>query len=341
MTYAIQINTSSSIPKYRQIANSIIRGIERKIIGREEQLPSINELSSAHDISRDTAEKAYRLLKKQGIIRSVRGKGYYTSSDSIATDRKILLVFNKLSLYKEAIYNSFVKQINQKAWVDLQIYYEDYALFERILKEKSGQFTDYVIIPSFKGETAIKAQQAIDRHLSGQKILLLNSTLPKLQEPHGAVIQNYENDIYQALLSAHHKLSNYQRIKMYFPFQCNYSRGIVRGFQKYCYEHNINSDIVFKNYDQEKLQEGTAYILINDDQLVTLVNKIKHSEFSVGKQIGILAYNDSPLKKVLLDGITVMTTNHDQMGTLAANMIMSNDWKKIENEFYLIERGSL
>ena len=341
MPYTIQINDRSSTPKYRQIANSIIRGIESKIIGREEQLPSINELSSAYDISRDTAEKAYRLLKKQGIVRSVRGKGYYTSSDSIATDRKILLVFNKLSLYKEAIYNGFVKTINQKAWVDLQIYYEDYSLFERILKEKSGKFTEYVIIPSFKGEEAIKAQQAIDQHLVGQKILLLNSTLPNLQEQYGAVFQNYEIDIYQALLKVHHKLSKYQQIKMYFPFQSNYSRGIIHGFQKYCLEKKINSDIIFKNYDQEKLHAGTAYILINDHQLVTLVNKIKHNKLTLGEQIGILAYNDSPLKQVLLDGITVMTTNHDKMGSIAANMIINNDWKKIENEFHLIERGSL
>ena len=191
----------------------------------------------------------------------------------------------------------------------MQIYYEDYSLFERILKEKSGKFTEYVIIPSFKGEEAIKAQQAIDHHLVGQKILLLNSTLPNLQEQYGAVFQNYEIDIYQALLKVHHKLSKYQQIKMYFPFQSNYSRGIIHGFQKYCLEKKINSDIIFKNYDHEKLHAGTAYILINDHQLVTLVNKIKHNKLTLGEQIGILAYNDSPLKQVLLDGICLLYTS--------------------------------
>ncbi|RMF01355.1 MAG: hypothetical protein D6772_04945 [Bacteroidetes bacterium] len=57
-------------------------------------------------------------------------------------------------------------------------------------------------------------------------------------------------------------------------------------------------------------------------------------------QFGV-AINDSPLKQVLLDGISVMTTNHYQMGELAAQMVINNDWRTIETDFDYIDRGSL
>ncbi|MEM7572135.1 MAG: GntR family transcriptional regulator [Bacteroidota bacterium] len=341
MPFAIQINNHSSTPKYRQIANCISRGIERKIIHKEEQLPSINELSAVYDISRDTAEKAYRLLKNKGIIMSVRGKGYYATNSSPCSERRVLLIFNKLSRYKEAIYNGFVQTIGQDSWVDLQVYYEDLRLFERILQQKSGQFTDYVIIPSFKGEAALQAQQMIDRYLGGQKITLLNALLPGIKEKHRAVIQNYETDIYQALCQAHRRLSSYKCIKLHFPFDCNYSRGIIHGFQRYCLEKSIPSEIIYKAYEQQEVEAGTAYIVVRDEELVTLVNQIKLRKFRLSKEVGILAYNDSPLKQVLLNGISVMSTKHELMGRQAAQLVLENQWGTVENEFQFIERGSL
>ncbi len=341
MPLAIHIQPGSSVPKYRQIANAISRGIERKLIRKEEQLPSINELSSLYNISRDTAEKAYRLLKNKGMIMSVRGKGYFAVAEAPLTEQRILLLFSKLSPYKEAIYNSFVKTIGRQATVDLQVYYEDLALFEQILEEKAPNFTDFVIIPSFRGEASILAQQAIDRHLAGRRITILDRAMPDIKEKHRAVVQNYEENIYHTLQQIHGKISRYERVKLYFPFDCNLSRGIIRGFQRYCQEHRLNAEVVFKGYEQKQLEAGTVYIVIRDEQLVTVVHQAKVSQLWAGRDIGILAYNDSPLKRVLLDGITVMSSRHMEMGRLAAEMILENKWEVKENEFVFIERGSL
>lgn len=341
MPVAFQINAASAAPKYQQMANAIRGAIERKLIGRDEQLPSINELSSHYNISRDTAEKAYRLLKNKGLIISVRGKGYFAVSDAPLTQRKILLLFNKLSPYKEAIYNSFVKTVGRQASVDLRVYYQDLVSFERLLESQAGKFTDYVIIPSFRGEAAILAQKAIDKHLAGCKITLIESRLKGIQEKHRGVVQNFESDIYSALCGIHPMLSKYKRIKLYFPFDCNISRGIIRGFQRYSIEHTMTADIFYKRFAEKELEPGTAYIVIRDEQLVTLVHQVKNSDLIAGKDIGILAYNDSPLKEVLLDGISVISTRHIEMGRIAAEMVLENSWEIIENEFVFIERHSL
>jgi DNA-binding LacI/PurR family transcriptional regulator len=57
--------------------------------------------------------------------------------------------------------------------------------------------------------------------------------------------------------------------------------------------------------------------------------------------VGIISYNDSPLKEILLDGITVMTTDHVKMGQTAAKFILDNSKEKIKNPFVLIKRKSL
>ncbi|MEM1357283.1 MAG: GntR family transcriptional regulator [Bacteroidota bacterium] len=341
MPLAIHINPASSVPKYRQIANAISRGIERKVIDQEEQLPSINELSGLYNISRDTAEKAYRLLKKKGLIVSVRGKGYYAVSHAPITDQRILVLFNKLSPYKQAIYSSFVKTIGREASVDLQVYYEDIQLFKRLVEENASRFTDFVIIPSFRGEAGLLASQAIDRHLAGRRLTFLEQTPPGLREQHRGVIQNFEDDIYGALRKVHNHLQRYQRIKLYFPFDTNLSRGIVRGFQRFCLDHKIDAELVFKGFEERPLEVGTVYIIIRDAQLVTVVHKAKANQLWAGRDIGILAYNDSPLKQVILDGISVMSTRHIEMGKRAAQLVLNNEWTVEENEFVLVERGSL
>jgi len=58
------IDYYSATPKYLQLANSIIKAIGEGKILKDEMLPSINEISNEFEISRDTAEKGYRHLKK-------------------------------------------------------------------------------------------------------------------------------------------------------------------------------------------------------------------------------------------------------------------------------------
>lgn len=72
----IKINHGSIIPKYRQLADAILYGIENDMIEKERVLPSLHQLCVILDVSKNTIEKAYNTLKKAGIVQSVHGKGY-------------------------------------------------------------------------------------------------------------------------------------------------------------------------------------------------------------------------------------------------------------------------
>src|SRR3954467_681050 len=114
----IDIDIYSATPKYLQLANSIIKAIREQKVTANDILPSINELSFEFEISRDTAEKGYKYLKKIGIIGSVPGKGYYIKRNNVESKIKVFLLFNKLSAHKKIIYDSFVSTLGDAAAID-------------------------------------------------------------------------------------------------------------------------------------------------------------------------------------------------------------------------------
>src|SRR5688500_20085767 len=111
----IHLDDHSATPKYQQLANCIVNAIERGQIGKDSIMPSINELSFEFEISRDTAEKGYKHLKKNGVLGSVPGKGYYVKKTDLNQKMKIFLMFNKLSPHKKIIYDSFVASLGDLA----------------------------------------------------------------------------------------------------------------------------------------------------------------------------------------------------------------------------------
>ena len=149
----IYIDEFSATPKYQQLANCIIKAIESNKLQLDDVLPSINELSFEFEISRDTAEKGYKYLKKIGIIGSVPGKGYYIKSSNIERKVKVFLLFNKLSAHKKIIYDSFVSTLGDAATIDFYIYNNSLPLFKKLLLNSKEDYNYYVIIPHFMDGT--------------------------------------------------------------------------------------------------------------------------------------------------------------------------------------------
>jgi DNA-binding LacI/PurR family transcriptional regulator len=61
----------------------------------------------------------------------------------------------------------------------------------------------------------------------------------------------------------------------------------------------------------------------------------------VGKDIGIISYNETPWKEFILNGITTISTDFHKMGELTAQMILNNQNNHIEVPFKVTLRKSL
>ena len=95
----MNFNPFDKTPKYKQIVRSVMCDIERGVLRKDDQLPSISELSIEYLLARDTVEKAYRELREKGYITSVQGKGYYVQGTE-QKKLKILLIRQLLSSMK-------------------------------------------------------------------------------------------------------------------------------------------------------------------------------------------------------------------------------------------------
>ncbi|MBK8506259.1 MAG: GntR family transcriptional regulator [Saprospiraceae bacterium] len=339
MKKIISINEYSKTPKYRQIVNSILSGIEEGIIDLEEKLPSVNRLLIDFDISRDTIVKAYDYLQKIGIVESVRGKGYFVKSKNTQRKAKVFLLFNKLSLHKKIIYDSLSTTLGDEASIDFYIYNNDFRLFKNYINASlAGNFTHFVIIAHFL-EGGKDASEVINQ-IPKSKLIVLDKKVEGITGEYAAVYQEFANNIYSALTEALDLVRKYNVLKIIFPVYGYHPREILTGFENFCLEYAFDYQVV-DNLDDCMVDRGEAFVCLMEDDLVTLIKKVKSRNFVVGNDIGIISYNETPLKEILLNGITVISTDFEQLGKTVGELILWNRKEQVANPFRLILRQSL
>jgi GntR family transcriptional regulator len=74
----VTIDQDSGMPVYAQLAAILRAMIESGEIPPDRPLPSVKSLVQRYGIAQGTAEKAVRVLRDEGIVRTIRGKGIYT-----------------------------------------------------------------------------------------------------------------------------------------------------------------------------------------------------------------------------------------------------------------------
>jgi len=89
------------------------------------------------------------------------------------------------------------------------------------------------------------------------------------------------------------------------------------------------------------VRPAELYIVIEEADLVEIIKKAAAKNLKLGKSLGIIAYNDSPFKEILAGGISVLSTDFQQMGRTMAEMVRSYSRDKIKNPFHLIMRRSV
>ncbi|WP_400077574.1 GntR family transcriptional regulator [Winogradskyella sp. R77965] len=342
----INIDNESRVPKYQQIIDAIIHNISEGNLTMGQKIPSINMFSEEFYLSRDTVEKAYSILKERKVITAIRGKGYYVARTKLIKKLNILFLINKLSWYKMEIYNSFINAIGPNSYTDLHIYHCDESLFLNLLSKHKKAYDYYIIMPHFKTEdlkhtSTTKAVSVAFKNIPKNKLVILGNNKIPIKDNVITVYEDFENDIYKALKNGIKKISKYKKIVLIYPTKTiyPYPKRIKNGFMKFCVEHHLDFDIIDKVYNDMILMEGDLFITIEEDDLVNLIEQIRNKNFILGTNIGIISYNDTPLKALL--GITVISTDFKIMGGKTASMILNIESGKVKVPFNFIDRNSI
>jgi DNA-binding transcriptional regulator YhcF (GntR family) len=322
---SIKINDFSSTPKYVQLADAIVGAIKNKIVEVGDPLPSINDLSYQLQIARDTVEKGYRKLRKEEIIYSSPGKGYFVAKEQS----------HRLRI---AVYDALVRKLDGHASLDLFVYNSDIIHLRNLLRNSTQAYDHYVVFPYFK-EGRDKAADILS-FIPHEKLLLLGRTVDGLTGEFPIVCENYEKDIYEALESILEPLAKYNMLKLIFPDNSDYPKAIIKGFYKFCQEYAFDCLLV-DDLRYENIKKGTCYINLAENDLVNLLTKVSSKELTVGRDVGIISYNETPLKKFILDGITTISTDFTLMGEYAATCLLDGLKDHLEVPFYTVLRPSV
>ena len=89
------------------------------------------------------------------------------------------------------------------------------------------------------------------------------------------------------------------------------------------------------------MKSGEAYFVPSDRNLVRLVKMAAEKNLELGKDVGIVSFNDTVLKEVVAGGITTISTDFQLMGQILARMIQERSSEKNRNHSSLIRRNSL
>lgn len=342
----ISIDENSRIPKYQQIVNSIIYNISNGNLVMDQRIPSINKFSEEFYISRDTVEKAYKILKERNIISSIKGKGYYITRTKLISKVNILFLVNKLSSYKLRIYNSFIENIGANSHTDLRIYHCDESLFLNLMTKNKSAYDYFVIMPHFKIGQSMHASFTDDvlkllNKIPKEKLVILDNLKDGMARGYAEVFQDYDKDIYTALTKAHPKIKAYNNLILFYPTKTvyPYPKRILHGFRRFCFEHNIEFEHLEEVREDMIIKKGDLFVTIEESDLVTLIKRSREENLISGKDIGIISYNDTPLKELL--GITVVSTDFKIMGETAAKMILEKKKGQFKVPFNFIDRKSM
>jgi DNA-binding transcriptional regulator YhcF (GntR family) len=329
----IQIDDSLGIPKYRQIINSIYTAISSGELTLGDKIPSLNEICTEFELSRDTVMVAFNELKAKGIINSIPGKGYYINSVEVNVDQKIFVLFDELNAFKEDLYTSFLNSLDNKSNVDIYFHHFNYQVFKNLIAESIGKYTSYIIMPATFDDTI-----NIVGKLPRDKVYILDRNKADLSD-YPVVYQDFERDVYEALNEGIDLLRKYTKLIMIFPGGKE-PEGRMLGFQRFCKENKFQFEIL-RNIENKTIKSGEAYFVPSDRNLVKLVKLAAEKSLQLGNEFGIVSFNDTMLKEVVAGGITTISTDFQLMGQTLAKMIQERSNEKIRNHSALIRRNSL
>tara|TARA_R110001592_G_scaffold363328_1_gene684144 strand:- start:457 stop:1449 length:993 start_codon:yes stop_codon:yes gene_type:complete len=311
LNFNIKIN--SGVPKYQQLVNAINNELSNNHLSEGDALPSVNKMCGLYTLSRDTVFKAYTILKNQGVIKSVPNKGYYIANET----RKVLLVLDTFKAYKEVVYHSFVNNLPDNIITDVQFHHYNIDNFKTIINNSKGKYYKYVVMTFDNDEVP-----SVISNIDPEKLLLIDWNIHS-NSTNNYVFQDFGEAFFNALKDAVTVFRKYEKLVFLYPTFTFHPKESIVNFKKYVELFNFKHEIITdpKLFEVEK---NVAYISTSDRMLGKFLEQCKTQNFEPGVDVGFLSYNETPMKKFIYKGISVISTDFEALGIKAAEFVTQN-----------------
>jgi biotin operon repressor len=330
----IQTEQKGCCSKKDGIVAGVLAAIDQKILSKGDPLPSVNLMIRRLGVARMTIVKALNTLKERGIIVAEDKVGYFVKDVDIKRELKVFLFLTGFYSYHEVLYNSILEGIHDPGIsIDLYFHHCNPRIFKSVLIENLGSYGLYLI-------TGFDHPQVRSLLMRVPHRKLLQIIRPPLLDGVSFVSQDFYTGLKKSLEKLKDQLSKYKEFILVFPPEMSHPGEIKEAFTGFCSENRITCRVEEK-LNREFIEKGRAFWVIEDSDLITLIKTGEETGLQLGKELGILSYNETPMKEIIRNGITVVSADFAKMGRIIARFIMD---PKYTTEFFypeVIIRNSL
>ncbi|WP_167615039.1 GntR family transcriptional regulator [Maribellus sediminis] len=324
------IDDNSSVLKFQQLVEVIIDAISQNQLKEGEMLPSVNQIMNDTQLSRDTVFKAYAELKRRGVVESVPNRGYFVTRKIT----KVFLFLDTFKAYKEVLYHSFINQLPKDISVDLHFHHYNIDIFEKIIDESLGKYSKYIIM-NFDNRKVSKIISKIPE----DQLLIIDWSI-RAPEKSSVIFQDFGQAVYTCLNDNFDTLKKYEEFIFYYPSFTYHPKEAVEYFEQFCTDKNVKHSIIYSDKEFQ-IKKNALYLLVSDRTLAGFLDQCEEKGFEPGREVGVISYNDTPMKKYVKNGITVISTDFKLMGQKAAEFVTSGGTIKYEVPTRLKIRSSV
>ena len=338
----IILDISDKAPIYKQLVEQFEEAIRSGKLKPGEQVASMNDFASQMGISKETVKKTYGILREKGLLIPQQGKGFYVAETYLDSKPRVLVLFDKLSIYKEVLYNSLADALGEQADITILTHNQNLELFTYYLDTYLDKFDYYVISPHFPLDA--KTQQAAVKLISrvpNRKLIMVDHWMQNYQGNYGAVYQDFENDVYEGLKQGLEKLKSTSCLKVVTLPSSLYGSMVTKGVDRFVNEFNI--PVSYSDSVVDEILPNETYLILSsqlDSGLAAFARKVKEQNLEVGKDVFVISYNEFDLNEVVLNGLTTISTDFKQMGRTAAQMIIEKKSWKEHCDFKMTRRST-
>ncbi len=301
------IDENSRNLKFKQLVDAVMDAISQDQLKPGDMLPSVNVMMKDCNLSRDTVFKAYAELKQRGVVESVPNRGYFVAKKFT----KVLLFLDTFKAYKEVLYHSFRDHLRNDISVDLHFHHYNIHVFETIIKESLGKYSSYVVMnfdhPRVTG---------IIGKIPPEKLLVIDWDI-HCPANVSRVSQDFGESVYRLFAENVDTIKKYDSFVLNYPPFTFHPKEVVSQFEKFCNNYDINHKVITDQGDFT-VERGELWFLVSDRTLAKLLDQCQEKGFEPGFDAGVISYNDTPMKKYVKNGITVISTDFEMMGEKAA-----------------------
>ncbi|MGE4585712.1 MAG: substrate-binding domain-containing protein [Mangrovibacterium sp.] len=314
MKFNFQLDPASPQTKLQQLVHAINEAISNGLLEEGDFLPSVNRLSRQSGLSRDTVFKAYSLLKQRSIIASTPTKGYFVSSLSF----RVMLLMDDFSAFKEQLYTSFRNNLPDNYSVDLLFHHYNPDVFEQLILNSLGRYSMYVVMNPDNRKV-----ESVLRKIDPNKLLILDMGTPDNTEL-SYITQDFTIGVVDCLREGLSLIRKYRELHLVFPDKLSHPREFIQSFSYFCSSARLHHSLI-RNIKCHEVEAGQAFLVIRDDDLVHIIRQCRAKGFEPGREVGLISYNDTPMKEIVWNGITTISVDFEEMGSRAARFVETKE----------------